>query len=717
MSDNSICPVCRSPRSDNKSGSLTQWIVSCECDNDTLSEAAQTLKDTVCTRCGKKIKGKQCGSITQFIFGFAYCSCEVEERLHVSIPNMPPKEESFSAEQLEAEAELQISHLMFPLARYKPLSILWENFSGTLYLARDRMLNSLVTVRVSRQLDTQQLVEFQKWSQNLSRINHDAIVRVLTFGVTETMVPYLVCSQPEGTRLSTLLEEKRYLDLNDSLTILSALCAGLRAAHEQSVYYRIITTEDIIVTVRGGEFHGVLLAPSVLEKPERSPVEAGFASKWIEETGYKADSFAGSQPSEVYSMACVLFQMLSGDYPFDEQIVGLNELDVKPRVFDFPQNSQLEDSPELERLRVLFKNTITGNPSQRIRSVEDFESALAAVDSPSAQADTTEQSIKQATVTTPLLMVALLVALGASLVWGVMLLTEPGISEKVSEQQRAFVKSKAEEDSPSLAGAMKSFESKKWSRIGTIYTGAASNTDADFAVLNGVPDATDIALQSSDHVTGEGLAAIDKKQLQRINIQSAKLNDTGFKTISNFENLEWLALGVFDKVTPSGFEQLLKLKKLRSLSLTRVKLPENAFDVMTKMPALHGLEIISAEQFNHGDLSRLNEFEHLEHLGLCQQGINDTDCEVISKTTLNHLRFFDFLNNDITDKGVEWLSKARIYEIDLSGNKITDKSLKTLATMKTLNKLTIKNCPQVSQKARMIFRARATRCQLDDLEI
>lgn len=671
----------------------------------------------MCSRCGKKIKGEQSGSITQFIFGFAYCSCEVEERLNVSIPNMPPEEENFSAEQLEAQAELQISPLMFPLERYKPLSILWENFSGTLYLARDRMLNSRVTIRVSRQLEAQQVVEFQKWSQNLSKINHDSVVRVLDFGVTETMVPYLVCSQPEGTQLSKLLEKRHHLNWDDSHSILSSLCAGLRAAHQQGIFYRILTTEDIIITFRGGEPHGVLLAPSVLEKPERSPSETGYASKWIQETGYKADSFAGSQPSEIFSMACVLFQMLSGSEPFDERIVGLNELDTKPRQFDVPENSPLKDSPELERLRVLFKNTITGKPSDRIRSVDDFQSALDAIDLPSAQGGAKKQIIKEATVTTPLVAVALLVALGASLVWGVMLLTEPGISEKVSEQQRAFVKSKAEEDSPSLAGAMKSFESKKWSRIGTIYTGAASNTDADFAVLNGVPDATDIALQSSDHVTGEGLAAIDKKQLLRINIQSAWLNDTGFKTISNFENLEWLALGVFDKVTPSGFEQLLKLKKLRSLSLTRVKLPENAFDVMTKMPALHGLEIISAEQFDHGDLSRLNEFEHLEHLGLCQQGISDKDCEVISKTTLNHLRFFDFLNNDITDKGVEWLSRARIYEIDLSGNKITDKSLKTLATMKTLTKLTIKNCPQVSQKARMIFRARATRCRLDDLEL
>jgi|AGTN01.1.fsa_nt_gi Serine/threonine protein kinase len=752
MNDNSLCPVCGNPRSDNKSGSLTQWIIACDCENKTLNEAAQTMTGTICSRCGKKIKGEQAGSITQFIFGFAFCSCEMEERLNVSIPNMIPEEEECTPEDLQSEPELECSPMMFPLERYKPLSILWENFAGTLYLARDRVLNTRVTIRVSRQLDAQQLVEFQKWSQNLSKINHDSIVRVLNFGVTETMVPYLVCSQPEGVLLSALLEQKQTLSWHDSSAILSSLCDGLRAAHQQSVYYRIIRTEDIIVSVRGGEVHGVLLAPSVLDEPKRSPMEAGSAAAYLDETGYKLDSFIGSQPSEVYSMACILFEMLSGRRPFNKAVVGCNELDDPPAAFDVPENSPLKGSPELERLRVLFKKTLSGKRSERIRTVEDFQSALEELDLPLYQPDGNEASVKQKGDTTFATMVALLVALVASMAWGAYLITESGgeIDRTIAGKNTAGgakgnsvgsensaprsnrgasngnsgaskTNDAAEigdsKDEPTLAGVMSTFQNQKWTRVGNIYSGAPSNTDADFALLNNVPDATDIGVQSSDSVTGEGLAAINKKQPQRLNLQSASLNDGGLKAISSFENLEWLALGVFDKVTPAGFEQLRRLPKLRSFSISRAKLPDNVFDVVTKMPELHGFEIISSENFRHADLTRLSQFEKLEHLGLCSQNITDEDCEVISKTKLNHIRFFELTNNEITDKGVESLSHVNVYDLDISGNKITDKSLQSLATTKSLVKLIITGCPQVTSKARMIFRARRPRCQLIDLDI
>ncbi|MDZ4832614.1 MAG: hypothetical protein SGJ27_02315 [Candidatus Melainabacteria bacterium] len=73
------CPVCKNPRKSDGSGSLTQWIVTCECDLKALRESAQGLTSSVCTRCGKRTREALPGSFSQFIFSSDCCSCSQEE--------------------------------------------------------------------------------------------------------------------------------------------------------------------------------------------------------------------------------------------------------------------------------------------------------------------------------------------------------------------------------------------------------------------------------------------------------------------------------------------------------------------------------------------------------------------------------------------------------------------------------------------------------------
>ncbi len=79
MDEVQTCPVCKNPRKSDGSGSLTQWIVTCECDLDTLRESAQGLTSSVCSRCGKRTREALPGSISQFIFSSDCCSCSQEE--------------------------------------------------------------------------------------------------------------------------------------------------------------------------------------------------------------------------------------------------------------------------------------------------------------------------------------------------------------------------------------------------------------------------------------------------------------------------------------------------------------------------------------------------------------------------------------------------------------------------------------------------------------
>jgi len=116
MSVDAVCPICKNPKQGDNSGSLTQWIVTCECDQKALRESSQDVTLTICQRCGKRIRPAQQGSISQFIFNSDSCSCTAEElQLHAitaetNSENEPPVNvDEVNAEQLRrVQIELEV---------------------------------------------------------------------------------------------------------------------------------------------------------------------------------------------------------------------------------------------------------------------------------------------------------------------------------------------------------------------------------------------------------------------------------------------------------------------------------------------------------------------------------------------------------------------------------------------------------------------------------
>ncbi len=201
-----ICRRCKRSKYQKGSGSLTDWITCCRCD---LKSADLEQGSTVnfCSTCGKRIREGRSGSLTQFIFRFDLCSCDKPAWLPTPLP--PIEEETEHPQLEENEQTLNFNPDLFPIERYKPISVLSEGANEGAYVCRDVILNKLVAVKIIHSAPAEKLVAFQNEAKRLSKLDASESDRILDFGATKSgayQVLEVRREKPDSTNAKNILK-------------------------------------------------------------------------------------------------------------------------------------------------------------------------------------------------------------------------------------------------------------------------------------------------------------------------------------------------------------------------------------------------------------------------------------------------------------------------------------------------------------------------------
>src|SRR3989344_5215530 len=135
--------------------------------------------------------------------------------------------------------------------RYELNEFLSQGGMGRLYVARDRVLNRQVVVKIllPQYLDNQKFAKrFQREAQTLSKINHPHLLAVHDYGVFRENYPYIVTEYIRGISLGEMIGERGRIPIPETVEILSQVCDGLNAAHEMDIVHRDMKPENILVT-------------------------------------------------------------------------------------------------------------------------------------------------------------------------------------------------------------------------------------------------------------------------------------------------------------------------------------------------------------------------------------------------------------------------------------------------------------------------------------
>ena len=215
------------------------------------------------------------------------------------------------------------------LGPYEIITAIGAGGMGEVYRARDTRLGRLVAVKVlpgGVAADEGRLRRFEQEARAASALNHPNILAIHDIGVHDG-APYLVMELLEGQTLTQRLGG-RALPVAVALDYALQLGDGLAAAHAKGIVHRDVKPDNVFVTNDGRvkvlDF-GLARQPEapVGGAPEAATIamaprtEAGVILGTV---GYMSPEQARGEPadirSDVFSLGCVLYEMLGGQRPF-----------------------------------------------------------------------------------------------------------------------------------------------------------------------------------------------------------------------------------------------------------------------------------------------------------------------------------------------------------------------------------------------------------------
>jgi serine/threonine-protein kinase len=189
---------------------------------------------------------------------------------------------------------------------------------GEVWQATDEVLGRSVAVKLmlGHEADPSAGDRFRLEAQTAARLSHPHVVGVFDFGTWDGKL-YLVMELVEGDSLASSPSQPLVLPPERVAVVAAHAAAGLAAAHRQGVVHRDIKPGNLLVDAEGT----VKLADFGIARFVDDPSAALTTTGQIVGTGlYLAPERALGKPaspaSDVYSLGCVLYQLLTGQPPF-----------------------------------------------------------------------------------------------------------------------------------------------------------------------------------------------------------------------------------------------------------------------------------------------------------------------------------------------------------------------------------------------------------------
>src|SRR2546427_4203426 len=210
---------------------------------------------------------------------------------------------------------------------------------ATVYLAQDLKHRRLVAIKVLKPELAAALgpERFLREIETAARLNHPHILPLHDSGEADSFL-YYVMPYVEGESLRERLTREGQLPLDDALRIAREVASALSHAHSHDIVHRDIKPENILVS--GGEavVTDFGIARAITAAAGDTLTGTGIA---IGTPGYMSpeQTTGGARldgRSDIYSLACVLYEMLAGDPPYvassAQAVAARQSMDPVPRL-------------------------------------------------------------------------------------------------------------------------------------------------------------------------------------------------------------------------------------------------------------------------------------------------------------------------------------------------------------------------------------------------
>jgi serine/threonine-protein kinase len=248
--------------------------------------------------------------------------------------------------------------------------------SATVYLARDRKHDRLVALKVlSPELSGAIGGDrFHREIQTAARLQHPHILPLHDSGEADGLI-YYVMPYVEGETLRARLIREKQLPVDEAIVIAREVADALNYAHEHGVIHRDIKPENILLSGGHASVADFGIARAVhsagSETETQTGVSVGTPAYMSPEQASASDAIDAR--SDVYSLGCVLYEMLAGQGPFTG---ATTETLVRQHISEPPPAITTHRPTVSPQVAGALERALAKTPADRFSTAGEFAEAI-----------------------------------------------------------------------------------------------------------------------------------------------------------------------------------------------------------------------------------------------------------------------------------------------------------------------------------------------------
>ena len=268
--------------------------------------------------------------------------------------------------------------------RYRFLSKAGDGAAAEVYRAHDQRLDRIVAIKLLRPQfvsDPASRYRFMREAETVARLSHPNIVEIYDFGEGSDGAMFIVMEYIEGQNLKELLHRRGRLIPSDAISMAIQMCRALAKAHATGLIHRDVKPQNIMVK----SDNTICLTDFGIAK--------AFSGPSLTQTGMTFGTAAYMSPeqatgdtvtpaSDIYSLGCVMYEMLSGAPPF----TGDNAVAVAHKqVWEQPRPLRDVAAVIPPVLESIVMRCLNKNPTDRYASAEELADEMERLTDASSQ--------------------------------------------------------------------------------------------------------------------------------------------------------------------------------------------------------------------------------------------------------------------------------------------------------------------------------------------
>ena len=278
-----------------------------------------------------------------------------------------------------AEAETMIEPAASaPLPdRYEVVRRLGHGGFGAVYLARDKVLERRVAVklvRLDRDGDDSRLRwRFLREAQVLARLRHQHVITVFDYGEWQDQ-PFIVMEYLDGGTVAERLAMERPLPPGEAARLVAEAALGLHHAHQNELLHRDVKSANLLLD---GDGSVVVCDFGLTRSLSGSGTTSSNPHALAGTPAYMAPEQLNDEPldarADLYALGVVLYELVTGARPFAaDSVTGM----MKKILYDPPPDPHAAGAPLPDGLAAVMLKALAKSPADRFQDGEELAAAL-----------------------------------------------------------------------------------------------------------------------------------------------------------------------------------------------------------------------------------------------------------------------------------------------------------------------------------------------------